>query len=158
MRPHLLPNSNVSQALGTVTVGSVVSLQPEIVDRELSQQLLLRAGAMTADLRHRIGRGEAHRQSQALASGQFDQGAPAATVEISNHGVYQTAPGACVALGQRFDGYEGLSVLVHSESDSGMLWLSASVGPELGQAAVLRMLERAAALIELCGRHDHRTS
>jgi hypothetical protein len=56
-------------------------------------------------MRARIARGEAVAAALALARGDFEGGPPSATVELSNHGVYDVpADVAEVALGQRFEG------------------------------------------------------
>jgi len=124
MRPYLKQECRVSQAVGTVTVGSVVSRQA--TEAAVRTAIRQQTGLLTKDLWTRIKRGEAHRQSSYLASGQFGSGAPSATVEISNHGEYATSRNETVLLGQRFDGYDGLSLAAHSESGSGILRLAAS--------------------------------
>jgi hypothetical protein len=141
MRPHLPPGTLVAQAFGTVTVGVLVCQEND--ESSLSSLILRHASAATADIRARISRGEAHRSAIALCEGKFDEGPPAATIELSNHGVYQIPEGTCekLLLAQRFDGYDGISVSIHSESASGVMRLCASGPARFGDA----LLSRAAA-------------
>lgn len=126
LRPFLPSESpEVPEAFGTVTIAAVVRL----LEGDLSSVLHL-AAAMTADLKARVARGEAFRSAQALGSGNFEEGPPSATMELSNHGVYSISPQCGVFLTQRFDGYDGVSVALHSEEGSGALKVSASIGDQ----------------------------
>lgn len=126
LRPYLPPEHSPLQAFGTVTVGLPIAAAVDGI--ELQRYLIDTAVEASAQIRKRIERGEAHRQALLFWRGEFESGQPPATVELSNHGVYQTTPGSEVALDQRFDGYEGISISAHSESTSGTLRMCASAG------------------------------
>ena len=143
LRPYIAPDAATSQAFGTVGVGCKVL---PMVDG-LRHHVLDLAATATAQLRTRISRGEAHRQAMALASGRFEEGAPPATLELSNHGVYREC--SELALAQRFDGYDGISVAVHSEHPSGSMRLCASAGANIAAVGLERLMFRATELFGL---------
>ena len=155
LRPSLtksLPCNDrlLAQAFGNVTVAAVVSpLQDESLAPSRMQAL---ARTMAGDMKRRIDRGEAHSASVALTEGRFDEGPPPATIEISNHGVYSTNEGWGLLLSQRFDGYQGMSVVLHSESFSGDMHVCASAGGNLCPAATSALVTRAVSLFT-CTKH-----
>ena len=134
--------------MGGVTVAATVKAKDIASPEHTAAHTLRLAAAMTQDLRRRIERGEAHRHALALTKGEFDQGAPEATIELSNHGQYPTlCEGQSVLLGQRFDDYEGTSISAHSEAHSGHLHLCASVGKGLNASLVEAIMHRASGLL-----------
>jgi len=135
LRP-CISETNISQAFGTVSVGAV---------RGFNRAALIEAAAAaTADLRQRVARGEAHRSARDMTSGRFSL--PEATIELSNHGIYSVPKDADLLLSQRFDGYEGVSVLMHTDSGTGSLKLVTSAGDDLdGDRVQELVIERAVA-------------
>jgi hypothetical protein len=87
----------------------------------------------------------------AATSGRFDEAGPPATVELSNHGVCQIPDGATLYTAQRFDGYDGVSCMVHSEMNGCMRW-NVSVGQGLDAMLVERIFHRA---VNLCHEVAH---
>jgi hypothetical protein len=85
-------------------------------------------------------------QSLALCQGEFDDdtaASPPGTIELSNQGVYSTT--ACtreLALQQRFDGYDGISVSMVMESNSGVLRLTANAGAMFRRTAIEGLMNR----------------
>ena len=68
---------------------------------------------------------------------------PPATIELSNHGVYNTTPCTCeLALQQRFDGYDGISVSMVTERDSGVLRVMVNAGSMFCRDAIKDLLNR----------------
>mmetsp|Transcript_21218 Transcript_21218/g.39608 ORF Transcript_21218/g.39608 Transcript_21218/m.39608 type:complete len:496 (-) Transcript_21218:884-2371(-) len=121
--------------------------------------ILALATELTQQLRRRIERGEALRTGVALASGQFENAGPPATLEVSNLGVCRLPKGAKLYTAQRFDGYDGVSCMIHSESYSndnddtasavaGCMRWNVSVGQGLDGEVIQRVFTRAAALCE----------
>ena len=159
MRPYVLAPQSVSQAIGSVTLGAVVepssrgfSGNADERSRTLFDYVLQVAGQVSVDFQTRMARGEAHRQAACMASGQFQHGAPEGTIEISNHGIYDTGVNGrerAVLCSQRFDGYEGLSLAAYSESGSGEFHLALSRGRALDERWCTGLLERIAQLLEL---------
>jgi hypothetical protein len=150
LRP-LLPSVDetheVKQAHGSVTLmDSIDSCSVRSGDTTLVDNLLTKSVALTQQLQNRIQRGEAHRSAMAATSGRFDEAGPPATVELSNLGVCQIPEGAALYTAQRFDGYDGVSCMVHSELKGWMRW-NASVGKGLDAMLVERIFHRA---VNLC--------
>jgi hypothetical protein len=138
-----------TNAFGTVTVsGAGLLLSNDKTDQDqknhyLSSFMIDLAESCTQDLQTRIHRGEALIQSLALCRGEFDVAGPPGTIELSNHGVYSTTE--CtreLALQQRFDGYDGITVSMVSESNTGMLRLSANAGDMFRHAAIVDLVDR----------------
>lgn len=98
---------------------------------------------LTRQLKSRVERGEAHRNALALTSGKFDQSGPAATLELSNLGVCQLPRNAKLFTSQRFDGYDGVSCMIHSESSTGCMQWNVSVGEGLDVDMIQRVFQRA---------------
>jgi len=153
LREHLDPNvatrEEVAQALATVCVGCTV--QRSSVDARSSDTLLAEAAAATADMRRRIQRGEAHRQAAVMGSGDFEKGQPPATVEFSNLGIFNLQPedtSASLCFSQRFAGYEGLSILLHTESGNTTMKLLGSLGVGIPSSTAQELLERMKACFE----------
>ncbi|GCA62118.1 hypothetical protein KIPB_001345 [Kipferlia bialata] len=151
MRPYCDPSllsdadTPLRQAIGTVTLAHPVTTSAPSADT-----LLQMAGTVTQDMQHRIERHEHVLSSKALSDGRFDAGPPSATIELSNHGSYAGPPfsQAEVLTTQRFDGYPGLSVLVHSVSAAEGTALCLGVaGCEMGK----EVLDRAAHLFGVMG-------
>ena len=152
LRPH------ITLAKG-VDVGEIPQLHGSVTISE-STDRLLETGAdskpnnrnhslwdlslsLTHQLKRRIERGEAHRNTLALTSGKFDQAGPSATVELSNLGVCQLPEGAKMFTSQRFDGYDGVSCMVHSESSTGCMRWNVSVGEGLDADMIQQVFQRA---------------
>lgn len=147
-----LPPALYTNAFGTVTVSGIGSSsnnkkQQQQDQDHLASFLVDLAKSCTEDLQTRIQRGEALLQSLALCQGEFDDdtaaSCPPGTIELSNHGVYNTT--ACtreLALEQRFDGYDGISVLMVTESNSGVLRLTANAGAMFRRAAIEGLMSR----------------
>ena len=88
-----------------------------------------------------------------LSRGAFAAGPPPATLELTSHGVYDT-PKCEVLLSQRFDGYDGISVAVHTDkagggSIIGPMRVAASLGCKLNADLAPQLLQRAVGLVEL---------
>lgn len=158
LRPHLGHNewegAQIPQAHGTVTLidscnNNLTSTECGDSEARLVNFIIHKALEMTLQLRTRIERGEAHRSALALTAGQFGEAGPPATIEMSNLGVCNIPKGSKLYTAQRFDGYDGVSCLVHSESDTGRLQWSVSVGEGLDSELVQRVFVHA---IELCHR------
>eukprot|EP00050_Salpingoeca_kvevrii_P009356 m.308811 g.308811 ORF g.308811 m.308811 type:complete len:457 (-) comp21810_c0_seq1:65-1435(-) len=130
MKHHLKLPYDHSLAVGSVTIGRTIERSE--CDAE---HLPLLAAAATSDIRQRIARNEHIVQALALSEGRFGDGCPEATLEISNLGALELSSAlTSVHLAQRFDAYQGVSILVHSEAVAtgkpaqvGALVLSASV-------------------------------
>lgn len=85
-----------------------------------------------------------------MTEGRFDAGPPEATIELSNLGVCQIPEGAKLYTAQRFDGYEGVSCMIHSEGNkAGAMRWSVSLGQGLDSKLLRRVFE--AAKEQLCG-------
>lgn len=165
LRPHLGRASHdeqIPQAHGTVTLlDSINNNNNDLRTRDcgddddddeaslLHKIILQKSLEMTRQLRTRIERGEAHRAALALTAGQFGDAGPSATIEMSNLGVCKIPEGTKMYTAQRFDGYDGVSCMVHSESDTGRMQWNVSVGEGLDAKLVERVLVRA---MELCHR------
>jgi hypothetical protein len=126
-----LPTGLYTNGFGTVTVsGEGIRRSRDTDESQFAARLIDLASACTKDLRCRILRGEALCQGLSLCEGEFESsGCTPGTIELSNHGVYRTT-GAIreVVMQQRFDGYDGVSVLMFSESHTGLLRLLANAG------------------------------
>ncbi|CAB9514167.1 expressed unknown protein [Seminavis robusta] len=155
LRPYLQrPVEKVEQinaAHGHVTlIDSTDNIFINNRDNTTSSSIWERSIGMTRQLRARIQRGEAHRAALAFAQGQFDRAGPPATVELSNLGVCQIPDNTKLYTAQRFDGYDGVSCLIHSEPTC-LRW-NASVGGGLDAKLVERVFSRA---VELCQTIAH---
>ena len=139
----------IPQAHGTVTLlESTQNLKKKTTN--LLSNILDVSIRMTEQMRHRISRGEAHRSALAVTNGYFDERAgPKATMELSNLGVCLIPDGTQLYTAQRFDGYDGISFMVHSEGNSGrcMRW-NMSVGEGLDATLMKRIFTRAMDLFE----------
>jgi hypothetical protein len=148
-----LPKGLYTNAFGTVTLAGEGVLHKE--DNQSQQSFVDRmidlAAECTRDLRSRIHRGEAANQSLALCRGEFDSsGSTPGTIELSNHGVYRTSDAISeVAMQQGFDGYDGVSVSMVSESHSQVMRLLANVGPMYRRRAIESVIDRVVELWRL---------
>jgi hypothetical protein len=119
LRPFLLDQNypELPQAIGTVTLLLPTDDFLETMQEDYSGPLLRHAERLTSQLKQRIRRGEAHRSALALANGNFEAASPPATLELSNLGVC-SVPTSTIKIftAQRFDGYDGVSCMVHSET------------------------------------------
>ena len=138
LRPFLDISSEdqLPQAHGTVTLLESMENLKGVGNDEIFSL----SAALTTQLRDRVGRGEAHRSALATTKGQFDQAGPPATLELSNLGVCPLPAGAKLYTAQRFDGYDGVSCMVHSEANEGgfMRW-NASIGQGLDAMLIERI-------------------
>jgi hypothetical protein len=147
-----LPEGLYTNAFGTVTLAGESVPQTEITSRQqFADRIVDLAAECTRDLRCRIHRGEAANQSLSLCRGEFDStGSTPGTIELSNHGVYRTSEAIHeVAMQQRFDGYDGVSVLMVSESHSQAMRLLANVGPMYSRGAIEGVMGRVVELWSL---------
>ena len=99
--------------------------------------------SLTRQLKSRVEQGEAHRNALALTSGKFDQTGPSATLELSNLGVCQLPRNAKLFTSQRFDGYNGVTCMIHSESSTGCMRWNVSIGEGLDADMIQRVFQRA---------------
>lgn len=126
LRPFLPQNAFPPQAFGTVTIPRLVRRHGERITGDIVRQ---GAVEMSREIRRRVDRGEAHRAALALCEGRFQESGPGeATVELSNHGVYNVGHDGQVWATQRYDSYNGCSVVLFSESNSGRMRMIASYG------------------------------
>lgn len=140
-----LPKGLHTNAFGTATLASESVRQTDKTSRKVFvDRILDLAAECSRDLRSRIHRGEAANQSLSLCRGEFESsGSTPGTIELSNHGVYHTSEAIReVAMQQRFDGYDGVSVLMVSESHSQVMRLLANVGPMYSRRAVEGLMDR----------------
>jgi hypothetical protein len=140
-----LPKGLYTNAFGTVTLAGESVPQTESTSRQqFADRIVDLAAECTRDLRCRIDRGEAANQSLSLCRGEFDSsGSTPGTIELSNHGVYRTSEAIHeVAMQQRFDGYDGVSVSMVSESHSQVMRLLANVGPMYSRLAIEGVMDR----------------
>ena len=81
----------------------------------------------------------------ALTTGRFDQGSPPATMELSNLGTCPLPSSAQLYTAQRFDDYDSVSCLVHSESSPALMRWCVSVGQGLESSSLVvkRIFSRA---------------
>ena len=128
-----------SQALGRVTVGGIHQNE---VDAPVS--VLALARTVSAELRARIDRGEAHSESIGFSEGRFGR---SATFEFSYHGAYGVPAPAEVLLAQRCDDYDGLSVIAHSDRDGAELKLFVLWGGSVAADGVRSVVKRAVQLL-----------
>ncbi len=153
MRPFLPDGVVCTQAISTVTVGNVhrrlECMNAGDAGRRL--RLLKLAESLTDQVRRRIGNGEAHAQALSMANG-TEFALQQATMELSNLGMFDVPAESKVIVGQRFDKYEGISVLAHSERGTGNFRLAASWGIGLN-AEVIGDVSNAAIeiLLEIAG-------
>ena len=142
LRPLLDISSEdqLPQAHGTVTLLE----STENLKGVGNDEIFSLSAALTTQLRDRVTRGEAHRAALAATKGQFDQAGPPATMELSNLGVCLLPGGAKLYTAQRFDGYDGVSCMVHSEANEGgfMRW-NASIGQGLDAVLIERIFKTA---------------
>eukprot|EP00045_Choanoeca_perplexa_P005172 m.43892 g.43892 ORF g.43892 m.43892 type:complete len:395 (-) comp12972_c0_seq1:200-1384(-) len=142
MRPHL-PSSDHPEkyqlAVSTVNLGVTM-------ERNSMPSLLTAASNAQQQLDARLQNGEHMTQALALSQGRFDEGAPSATLELSNLGpVFPQGTSHRLHLAQRFDGYDGVSILSHTHHEGCVL--TASVGAGLSGTAVLSLLSQACDVI-----------
>ena len=147
---HRKDSGEISQLHGSVnliesTDRLTFKASPRTTDAatELARHICELTTRMTLQLKCRVERGEAHRNALAHTSGTFDQAAPAATPELSNLGICLLAKGAKLFTSQRFDGYDGVSCMVHSESSTGCMRWNVSVGVGLDVGLIERVFTRA---------------
>jgi len=146
--PSVTSPADIAQALATVTVGTCIAKSS--LD---AFDILSEAATVTKDMRLRIQRGEAHRQAMLLGGGNFEAGPPPATIELSNLGkVAVPDPSMSLHFSQRFDGYEGMSILLHSESESGTMRLIGSLGSGVPSEVASNLLSRARDLFLSAGQ------
>lgn len=138
---------NVNQVQATVTVMAVRHRCQVQCEAYVGEALWTEAKSLLLDMRHRIDNGEAHHNALAMAHGRFDQ-LPTATVELSNHGIYPVSSECHVDLSQRYDAFEGLSILVCTEGERGACKGTASMGNNLDRSKVVLLMERVKALID----------
>ena len=143
------PLPQIPQIHGTVTLVERSDMVLELSTLKLARQ-------MTLQLHRRIQRGEAHRASLAMTTGNFGQ-LPASTMELSNLGVCQLGTdGSALWTAQRFDEYDGVSCMVHSESflssssstETGMMRWTVSVGNGIDAETIRRVFVRASNLFQ----------
>jgi hypothetical protein len=147
-----LPKGLYTNAFGTVTLAGegVPHRENNKSQQHFVDRMIDLAAECTRDLRSRIHRGEAANQSLALCRGMFDSGSTPGTIELSNHGVYRTSDAISeVAMQQRFDGYDGVSVLMVSESHRQVMRLLANVGPMYSRRAIESVMDRVVELWSL---------
>ena len=111
-----------------MVVGNTIKLLSGIRD---SDTLLELSRSTALDLKNRVIRGEAIAASLVLSEGNFDDGQKDhSTFEISNFGIYDVGEDIVVSHSQRFEGYDGVSILAHSEKSTGVFRLACSLmGP-----------------------------
>jgi hypothetical protein len=175
LRPSL-KNRDVQelpQAIGSVTLlmtEDILETEPPRDDDSSCPltPLLFLAERLTSQLQRRIRRGEAHRSALALTAGNFGGSSPPATVELSNLGVCPVpTPGTELFTAQRFDGYDGVSCMVHSETyplpkEEGVIdrtctvmrWC-VSIGDGLDEGLVERIFSRVVAQLEAISDTAH---
>ena len=146
IRSQLPPNLLYTNAFGTVTVSAVgLSSDNNRNQHDLANGLMNLAELCTNDLQRRIQRGEARLQSLVSCQGEshWIANLPPATIELSNHGVYNTTPCTCeLALQQRFDGYDGVSISMVTERNSGVLRVMVNAGSIFCHDAIKDLLNR----------------
>jgi len=148
LRPFIEIMDEINQAHGTVTlIYSAEKFKAPPVDFDCFDNfdhVLQAADCLTKQLREKILRGEAHRAALAVTNGEYEKAGPTATFELSNLGVCEIPMGAELFTSQRFDGYDGVSCLVHSESPSeGSFRWNVSVGTGLDSNLVERVFANA---------------
>ncbi|CAJ1345357.1 unnamed protein product [Effrenium voratum] len=146
LRPHLPDMPSTAQAIGTVTTGA--KLDRAALDPELGGLWTL-AAAATADIKARVLRGEAIAQARSLTQGRFDQGGAPGTIELSNLGCLRLKPGEQMHFSQRFDEYEGLSILSHQNGPDGPLRFCSSVGRGNDLEILSALLDQAVSFLRL---------
>jgi hypothetical protein len=124
--------------------------------RQFAAHLVDLASTCTEDMRRRIRRGEAISQGLSLCEGEFESsGCTPGTLELSNHGMYRTTDAISeVAMQQRFDGHDGVSVLMFSESHTGVMRLLANAGITYRREAIEALMERVLELWSVVARDD----
>ena len=137
----------VSQCFGHVVVGNTIQLLDGVGD---SKTLLGLSKSTALDLKDRISRGEAIAASLVLSEGNFDDGQKDhATFELSNFGVYDVGEDIVVYHTQRFEGYDGVSVLAHSEKSTGVFRMACSLMGPINPELVAAVLQRTKDLFTL---------
>lgn len=144
-------HKEINQAIGTVTV-SLPAIETFSGWSQNNQQWFVVANQVTSQLRARVERGEAHRCAVALCSGHFEAASPEATMELSNLGVcrFSSSLASRLHVSQRFDGYDGASCMIHTESASGVLRWTTSYGNNQCKKTIQRIMGRVQAWIERC--------
>jgi len=130
LRPYVKTTlqAQIPQCHGSVTVS--LSCQ-----RLNSQPVADLARILTLQLQTRIQRGEAHRCAVLMCQGHFESASPPATMELSNLGIV----GTDMYTAQRFDGYDGVSCMVHSGNR--VVRIATSVGAGLDCGRVQNVME-----------------
>jgi hypothetical protein len=136
-------DNHISQCFGNVIVGNTIKL---LNDTDGPNILLELSKSTTLALRSRIARGEANAASLISSEGNFNDGqTDHATFEISNFGIYDVGEDTVVYHTQRYEGYDGVSILTHSEKIKGVFRLGASlmgpINPKLIATALRRTKE-----------------
>ena len=72
-----------------------------------------------------------------------------ATFEISNFGIYDVDEDMVVYHTQRYEGYDGVSILVHSEKKKGVLRLGASLMGPINPKLIATALQRTKELFHM---------
>lgn len=154
LRSRMLPedddNRKLMQIQSTVTIGryiEVSEIRRQTDEQNIVAWLWKAAQEIGIDLRQRIDRGEAHRSALAMATGKGLEEICSATIEFSNHGVYEGATD--VEVSQRYDGYEGLSIIAHS--NNGALKITGSLGSDLDHSKVNHFFEKVKSFIHMVG-------
>lgn len=138
----------IPQAIGTVTVSlpsdvfygdtddgtdTNVEEKKNVKKNNHQQRLLDNAVIVTSQLRERISRGEAIRCARALTHGEFDKASPSATIELSNLGLCDMTSSSLsgtttMYTAQRFDEYDDVSCMTHTETNTGLMKWCIGVG------------------------------
>ena len=131
----------ISQCFGNIIVGNTIDRV--LNDKDLGKILLHKSKATALDMKCRIERGEALAASLCLSAGNFADGQEEhATFEVSNFGIYDVNEDVAVNHVQRFKGYDGVSVLAHTEKGTGIFRLGVSLMGPVNPALVRTVLQR----------------
>eukprot|EP00730_Choanoeca_flexa_P011663 TRINITY_DN27481_c0_g1_i1.p1 TRINITY_DN27481_c0_g1~~TRINITY_DN27481_c0_g1_i1.p1 ORF type:complete len:402 (+),score=75.20 TRINITY_DN27481_c0_g1_i1:2-1207(+) len=130
-------------AIGTVTVGATV----QRADLASPDGLLRVAKRAQKELTDRLANNEHIAQALALSQGRFDEGAPSATVELSNLGRIAPDTSHRLHLAQRFDGFDGISILTHSQNEG--LVLTMSIGAGLNSSKADHFADKVGSLLRI---------
>lgn len=156
---------DIFQAIGTVRVGYFLSKDSVISLSNMSYFFLFLI-KVTTQLKERVARGEA--LSQSLSVLFPDEGFSAfpgdATLELSNFGIVHLGQqkkfgDKRVHFSERFDEYEGVSILCHTEqthiysAKHFQFKISAAVGTKCSDLQVNAIVTRIIELLKLCGVH-----
>ena len=157
LRPFLLSSEDehhdLPQAISTVTL-SLPADEFNGTSTGVVEEHLSRAKMLTSQLKDRIARGEHIRCARALTNGKFEEAAPPATIELSNLGVVDMPKGVQMLVGQRFDDYDGVSCMAHSEKESGELKFEVGLGKNMSYGRVESIFERVIESMDILLRSD----